>query len=134
MTTQTASAQRSRLAVGYVMGALGSILFATKGIAIKLAYAEGVDTETLLALRMLLSLPFYAVVGILSVRGRQQGGAEALGRNLILKAGLVGILSYWFASYTDFLGLNYIPAQLERLLTVHPGRRVLKERLLPALV
>ena len=76
MTTQTASsAQRSRLAVGYVMGALGSILFATKGIAITLAYAEGVDTETLLALRMLLSLPFYAVVGILSVRGRQQGTA-----------------------------------------------------------
>jgi len=117
MTTQTASsAQRSRLAVGYVMGALGSILFATKGIAIKLAYAEGVDTETLLALRMLLSLPFYAVVGILSVRGRQQGAAEALGRNLIVKAGLVGVLSYWFASYTDFLGLNYIPAQLERLI------------------
>lgn len=117
MTTQTASsAQRSRLAVGYVMGALGSILFATKGIAIKLAYAEGVDTETLLALRMLLSLPFYMFVGVMALRGRQTGGAEPLGRNLIVKAGLVGILSYWFASYTDFLGLNYISAQLERLI------------------
>lgn len=117
MTPQTASsAQRSRLAIGYVMGALGSILFATKGIAIKLAYEEGVDTETLLALRMLLSLPSYMVVGVMALRGRQTGGAEPLGRTLIVKAGLVGILSYWFASYTDFLGLNYISAQLERLI------------------
>ncbi|MEN3975296.1 DMT family transporter [Emcibacter sp. SYSU 3D8] len=117
MTPQTASsAQRSRLAIGYGLGALGSILFATKGIAIKLAYEEGVDTETLLALRMLLSLPFYVVVGVMALRGRQTGGAEPLGRNLIVKAGLVGILSYWFASYTDFLGLNYISAQLERLI------------------
>jgi drug/metabolite transporter (DMT)-like permease len=120
MTRQTVSsvtpAAGSRLLIGYGLGALGSILFATKSIAIKLAYAEGVDTETLLALRMLLSLPFYLVVGAISLRGRAAGGAEPLGGGLVAKAGLVGILSYWFASYTDFLGLNYISAQLERLI------------------
>ena len=110
------TAASSRLLMGYMLGGLGSVLFATKSIAIKLAYAEGVDTETLLALRMLLSLPFYLVIGFVSLRGRQAGGAEPLGRGLIVKAGLVGILSYWFASYTDFLGLNYISAQLERLI------------------
>ncbi len=115
MTPQTAP-PTSRLAIGYALGALGSVLFATKSIAIKLAYAEGVDTETLLALRMLLSLPFYAAVGVWSLRGREAGGAGPLGGGLVAKAGLVGILSYWFASYTDFLGLTYISAQLERLI------------------
>jgi hypothetical protein len=144
MTTTSQSPQTaasSRLLMGYMLGGLGSILFATKSIAIKLAYAEGVDTETLLALRMLLSLPFYLVIGFVSLRGRQAGGAEPLGRGLIVKAGLVGILSYWFASYTDFLGLNYISAQLERLIlftyplfTVLFGAVLLPARAPPRLV
>lgn len=44
---------------GYVLAALGAALFSTKAIVIKLAYAEGISAETLLALRMSLSLPFY---------------------------------------------------------------------------
>jgi drug/metabolite transporter (DMT)-like permease len=33
-----------------------------------------------------------------------------------MRAALVGVLGYWFASYTDFLGLFYISAQFERLI------------------
>ena len=36
----------------------GTALFALKSIFIKLAYAHGVDTTTLLTLRMLLALRF----------------------------------------------------------------------------
>ena len=35
-------------------------------------------------------------------------------------ATFAGLLGYWFASYTDFLGLVYISAQFERLMS-YPG-------------
>jgi drug/metabolite transporter (DMT)-like permease len=102
--------------VGYVFAAVGALLFSTKGIAIKLAYREAVDAETLLALRMGLSLPIYAAIGLLAVRDRRKRGAALPTRALVVKAALVGALGYWVASYTDFLGLEYISAQFERLI------------------
>jgi drug/metabolite transporter (DMT)-like permease len=107
--------RRARLA-GYALAALGAALFSTKGVVIKLAYDEGIGTETLLALRMALSVPFYAAIGLLAVRDRRLKGAALPDRGLILKAALVGMLGYWFASYADFLGLVYISAQFERLI------------------
>ncbi|MEJ0097583.1 MAG: hypothetical protein WDM84_06180 [Bauldia sp.] len=35
---------------------------------------------------------------------------------LVIKAGLVGALGYWVASYLDFAGLEYVSAQFERLI------------------
>jgi drug/metabolite transporter (DMT)-like permease len=101
---------------GYLCAALGATLFSTKAIIIKLAYAEGINAETLLALRMVLSLPFYAAIGWLSVLDRRRTGRALPDRRLVLRSALVGILGYWFASYTDFLGLVYISAQFERLI------------------
>ena len=115
--TTVASSQPSRgLMVGYAFAALGAVLFSTKAIIIKLAYAEGINAETLLALRMLLSLPFYAAIGFVSVIERRRTGRSLPDRRAVLYATLVGMLGYWFASYTDFLGLVYISAQFERLI------------------
>ncbi len=101
---------------GYALAAGGAILFASKGIIIKLAYAEGVDPETLLALRMLFSLPFYVVIGALALF-RMRGKAEPMPTaRIVLYSALVGALGYWFASYTDFLGLQYITASFARLI------------------
>ncbi|MDO4231236.1 MAG: DMT family transporter [Lautropia sp.] len=47
---------------GLLYGVLGAMLFAGKGILIKLAYGHGVDTETFLGLRMLWAAPFFAWV------------------------------------------------------------------------
>jgi drug/metabolite transporter (DMT)-like permease len=102
--------------IGYTCAALGAALFSTKAIIIKLAYAEAINAETLLALRMALSLPFYAAVGWLSVRDKRRRGEGLPAAAEIMRAGLVGMLGYWFASYTDFLGLVYISAQFERLI------------------
>ena len=103
--TSPAPSLRS-LWIGYAFAALGAALFSTKAIIIKLAYAEGINAETLLALRMLLSLPFYAAIGLLSVAERRRTGRRCRTRGLVLRAALVGMLGYWFASYTDFLGLD----------------------------
>ncbi|MDF2996544.1 MAG: EamA family transporter [Xanthobacteraceae bacterium] len=101
---------------GYALGAAGAILFSAKGIIIKLAYAEGIDAETLLALRMLLSLPFYLVIGFFAVRAMRERGEALPSRALVLKAAGIGALGYWFSSYMDFLGLIYISASFERLI------------------
>lgn len=111
-----APASPPNLLIGYLFAAIGAVLFSTKAIIIKLAYAEGINAETLLALRMVLALPLYAAVGFVSVRERGRSGRPLPEKGLVLKAAVVGMIGYWIASYTDFLGLEYISAQFERLI------------------
>ena len=102
--------------MGYVFAAVGALLFSTKAVIIKLAYAESIDAETLLALRMGFALPFYLGIGWLSIRDRRRTGKPLPALREVVMAAGVGLLGYWFASYTDFLGLEYISAQFERLI------------------
>ena len=86
--------------------------FACKAIFIKILYAEfPVDPETLLALRMLFSLPFFLLMAAL-VRNRTQ----PLERRDWLMLTAMGFIGYYLSSYLDFLGLQYISAGLERLI------------------
>jgi drug/metabolite transporter (DMT)-like permease len=102
--------------MGYLFAAVGALLFSTKSVIIKLAYREPIDAETLLALRMAFALPIYAAIGGLALRDRKRRGEALPAPKLVGQAALVGLLGYWFASYTDFLGLEYISAQFERLI------------------
>ena len=91
-------------------------------ILVKLAYRHGVDAETLLALRMAFSLPFFVAMGWISARQRSD---RLTRRDWAWLFGL-GLLGYYLASYLDFLGLRYISAALERLiLFVYPTLVVL---------
>jgi drug/metabolite transporter (DMT)-like permease len=103
-------------AIGYLLAATGAILFSMKAIIVKLAYALSVDPETLLALRMGFSLPFYLVIGLLGLRGMRHQPAALPSLITTLRVSLIGMLGMWVASYTDFLGLQYISAQFERLI------------------
>ncbi len=114
--TQPAAAAPGYVELGYAFAAIGAILFSTKAIAIKLAYGGTVDAATLLALRMALSVPFYVAIGALAIRDLRRRGRPLPSRVTLLQAALVGVLGYWFASYTDFLGLEFISAQFERLI------------------
>ena len=89
------------------------MLFAAKGILIKLAFAEGVDTLTLLALRMGLSVPVYVAVGVLAYARERQ---RAVPMPAYPKALLIGVIGYWFSSYADFKGLETLTPQFERLI------------------
>jgi len=109
------AARRDRW-LGLVFAATGALLFSSKGIAIKLAYVEPVDAETLLALRMLLAMPIYAVIGLYSIRERRRARRPLPQGLLLVKIVLVGLLGYWISSYLDFLGLETISAQFERLI------------------
>lgn len=90
----------------------GALLFSTKPILIKWLYAQGVDVLPMMWMRMLLSLPFYLVIGVLVWRQRQQ----SLSLWLVCQAALVGLMGYYLASLLDLMGLQYVSAQLERLL------------------
>lgn len=116
VSARTPDAVHRDITVGYAFAAIGAILFSSKGIIIKLAYQEGVNAETLMALRMLMSMPIYLLIGGLSIRDRFVRGEGLPAAHLLVKAALVGILGYWIASYLDFLGLELISAQFERLI------------------
>jgi drug/metabolite transporter (DMT)-like permease len=102
-------------ALGYALTALGATLFSTKAIFIKLAFREEVNATLMLAWRMLFSAPFFIVIGLwmLAVK-RRRGEAIGGGRSLVMAA-LTGMIGYGLSSYLDFKGLEFISAQLERL-------------------
>ncbi len=111
-SASSASAPASgRFGAGLLLAGTGSVLFSGKAIVIKLAYRYGVDAETLLALRMLLAVPFF-----LAVLWWTSRGARPLTPKEHAKLVLLGLLGYYAASYADFLGLQYISAGLERLI------------------
>ena len=90
---------------------MGSIAFSGKAIIVKLAYRYGVDAVTLIMLRMLFALPFFAVMAWWASRGK-----PPLTRKDWLGVLGLGFTGYYLASFLDFAGLAYISASLERLI------------------
>ncbi len=101
--------------IGIVLALLAALGFSFKAIFVKLAYAvpqtEPVDAVTLLALRMVFSLPVFAWVGWRSSRG-----APPLRARDWAALTALGLLGYYGASMLDFMGLRTISAALERLI------------------
>lgn len=108
----TVDDQARNRSVGVLLAAVGAGLFSLKGVVIKLAFAEGMGVNQLLTLRMAMSLPFFLGVGIWTyVRSGRRPGVK-----LYAAAAGLGILSYYISSYLNFIGLQYVSAQLERLI------------------
>ena len=95
--------------IGIACALLGSIAFSGKTIIVKLAYQHGIDTLTLLALRMLFALPFFLFMA-------WWAGAVHLARRDWLAIIALGFIGYYLGSYLDFAGLQYISAGLGRLI------------------
>ncbi len=114
---------------GFALSGVGAMLFAIKGVFIKLIYVYHVDAITVLALRNLLSLPVFIAVGIVEWRRRPIDKRPS--RRDIALAGSVGILGYYLSSWLDFVGLQTLEAQTERLiLFTYPFLVILFGRLL----
>jgi drug/metabolite transporter (DMT)-like permease len=99
---------------GALFALLAAFGFSMKAILVKLAYAwQPVDAVTLLALRMLLALPFFLA---LAWQARDRGAATPLQASDWLRLAWLGVTGYYLASILDFWGLQYINAGLERLI------------------
>lgn len=102
--------------LGFFLATVGAVLFAAKAIVVKLTYRYGIDAVTLIAFRMLFSLPFFAAVAWRESRRAARGELAVLtGRERVVLC-LLGLLGYYLSSFLDFLGLQYVTASLERLI------------------
>lgn len=104
---------------GYLIGGvlitiLGSICFSAKAIFVKLAYFEtDVDPISLLALRMVFSIPFF--LGSALITSSKKDNVKFTGKQWVYIA-FIGCLGYYVSSLLDFHGLKYISAGMERLI------------------
>jgi drug/metabolite transporter (DMT)-like permease len=100
-------------AVGIAMAIAGVVCFSLRPILIKLAYGYVVDPITLLALRMIFSPPFFLAAAAWVGRDAKRA---PLARGDVWAILMLGFVGYYFSSFVDFLGLQYISAGLGRLI------------------
>ena len=98
---------------GLLLATAAAICFSVKAILVKLAYREGSDATTLVALRMIFSLPFFYLA--LWMLDRKHSRVR-LSRDDRLKILLLGLLGYYGASFLDFMGLQTISVGLNRVI------------------
>ncbi|HKJ83388.1 MAG TPA: DMT family transporter [Mariprofundaceae bacterium] len=113
LSVVTIQADQRQSLTGFALAFMAATFFSIKAIFVKLAYRYGVDAVTLLALRMLFSLPFFVVIAL--IEERKPGKAELHRRHVAAIVGL-GLVGYYLASLFDFVGLQYVSAGLERLI------------------
>lgn len=101
--------------LGYLFSFMGAALFSTKAIFIKLAYREEVNATLMVAWRMIFSTPVFLVIGIAAFALRARNGAPMPSARHLAGAAAAGALGYGLSAYLDFKGLEFISAQLERL-------------------
>lgn len=99
---------------GFAVTFIGSILFSTKAVIVKKAFADiKVDALSLLALRMICALPFYLIVAF--YKTNQQENKKLTHKQWWFLI-VLGLMGYYISSFLDFVGLQYISAGLERLI------------------
>ena len=98
---------------GIALALVGVVAFSVRPILIKLAYAYVTDPVTLIALRMVFSLPFFVAAAFWV---RRDTARTPLTRRDWWAVLFLGFLGYYLASFLDFLGLQYISAGLGRLM------------------
>jgi drug/metabolite transporter (DMT)-like permease len=104
--------------IGVVLGLLAAILYSLKAVFVKLAYlpsgevTEQVPPITLMMLRLGFSFPVYLAILLWVWRRTEQKPTY----KQIGMAMMIGVMAYYLCALLDFTGLQYITAQLERLL------------------
>lgn len=112
--------------IGILLAVIGVVLFSSKAVLVKLAYAYDVDSVSLLLFRMLFAMPVYLILLFFT----KKAAPGAVKRSDYLWLFFFGFIGYYMASYFDFQGLQYIKAGLERIvLFIYPTLVLLISRL-----
>jgi drug/metabolite transporter (DMT)-like permease len=99
---------------GVAIALCGTICFSVKAVLVKLAYRDStVDAATLLALRMIFSVPIFVATAAYS-SGKSTN--IKFSTRQWLQIAFVGCLGYYVSSMFDFVGLKFISAGIERLI------------------
>ncbi|HEY9278747.1 MAG TPA: DMT family transporter [Eoetvoesiella sp.] len=111
-----ASSRSKEFWIGFLLAGLGAVLFSAKAIVVKLIYRYGVDAITVIGFRMMLSLPFFMIIGWFQARRARRGEIPVLTVKERWQLVILGFIGYYLSSLLDFIGLQYISAGLERLI------------------
>jgi len=99
--------------IGILMVLVASVAFSSKAIMVKLAYVYPVNASTLIALRMLFSIPFFmGLILWVNYKNRSVKINFADIRKLIL----IGVVTGYGSMWLNFAGLTYVTAGLERVI------------------
>ena len=110
-----ASPSRKEYLIAAIIVLLGAIFFSTKAIFVKLAYQYGIDSVSLLTLRMGFSFPLFLAIGFWSGRKKSNQDYKMTSKDWRSTI-FLGLLGYYIASLFDFLGLQYVTASFERII------------------
>ncbi|TYO68197.1 DMT family transporter [Bradyrhizobium hipponense] len=100
--------------VGVGLAAVAAMAFSLRAIFVKLAYEDMSDPVTLLALRMIFSLPF--LIAALGLHLRSSAATAPLTRRDALALAALGFVGYYLSSFLDMVGLQFVAAGIGRLL------------------
>ncbi len=105
--------------LGIVYTSLGAVMLSSKGIFAKLLFAQGVDFETVVAVRSVLAIPGFLLLAALS--GQRHRLSEARPAHYLL-AIAAGLACYYLGAMANFYALTRIDASIERaLLYTYPA-------------
>lgn len=123
----------STLQLGSLFALVSALLFSSKAIFIKQAYAlsPSLDAITLMAIRMANALPFFLLICWFCQKSSNNVSIKDWSFLIF-----VGLLGYYLSSWFDFFGLMFISASLERIilflyptLTVFASSFIFKQKL-----
>lgn len=112
MRNLSLTSRYSEETLGYLYALAGTVLFSSKGVLVKLVYKFGIDSVTVLALRMIFAIPFFAFVLYQESNKNLDKPISRKDYGIVV---LLAFIGYYMASFFDFWGLEYLSASMERL-------------------
>ena len=108
---------RSLLDNGFALAILAAVAASSKAVLVKLIYQEtALSPVELLTARLLTAAPIFAILAFWPFKNRtNKVTLETIDWRIKALVLWLGFSGYYFASLTDFIGLTYISAGLERL-------------------
>ncbi len=102
---------------GFALAILAAVAASSKAVLVKLIYQETtLSPVELLTARLLTAAPIFAVLAFWPFKNRTNKiTLESIDWRIKALVLWLGFSGYYFASLTDFIGLTYISAGLERL-------------------
>lgn len=112
----------SKAQLGLFIALLATLCYSLKPIIIKMIYMHDVTSVSVLAWRMIISLPIYIGVGFWLWMPRKKDANStdnkfsSNSKPWIFKSMVLGVIGYYLAAMLDLEGLQYISSQLARLI------------------
>jgi drug/metabolite transporter (DMT)-like permease len=96
---------------GYVYSISSAILFGSAGLFVKLAYAGGIDSISLLTLQYIIAVPFMFV--LMYIFNKE---SFKITKAQLLRLSVLGIVGNTFMTVFYYMSFNYLPIQMVAIL------------------